>query len=54
VLVEHPAKRARAIVLAVTYYDQPDKLAEISEGLGEPMTGTAVGALAEEELLQTR
>lgn len=50
----NPAQRAKAIVQAVTYYDNPQKLAEISAGLGEPMSGIAVGTLAEEELLQTR
>ncbi len=49
-----PAKRAKAIVLAVTYYDKPAKLAEISAGLGEAMPGTAAGTLEEKELLQTR
>lgn len=34
-----PAKRARAIVLATTYYNNPEKLAEISENLGEAMSG---------------
>lgn len=51
---DDPAKRAKAIVLAVTYYDNPKKLAEISSGLGEPMKGIAVHSLPEEELLQTR
>jgi len=32
-----PAKRARAIVQAVTHYDDPKILAEVSEDLGEPM-----------------
>lgn len=50
----NPGQRAKAIVQAVTYYDNPQKLAEISAGLGEPMSGIAVGTLAEEELLQTR
>lgn len=35
----NPEKRARAIVLATTYYDDAKKLAEISEELGEPMVG---------------
>lgn len=35
----NPEKRARAIVLATTYYDDSKKLAEISADLGEPMTG---------------
>jgi len=34
-----PAKRARAIVRAVTHYNDPKILAEISEDLGEPMVG---------------
>lgn len=35
----NPEKRARAIVLATTYYNDPKVLAEISEDLGEPMSG---------------
>ena len=34
-----PEKRARAIVRAVTHFDQPDELARLSEGLGEAMVG---------------
>lgn len=34
-----PLKRAKAIVSAVTYYNDPKILAEVSEDLGEPMTG---------------
>ena len=34
-----PAKRAKAIVEAVTHYNDPEKLAKISENLGEPMVG---------------
>ncbi len=34
-----PAKRAAAIVQAVTNYDDPDVLAKISENLGEAMVG---------------
>ncbi len=49
-----PRKRARAIVLAVTYYDDPYVLAEVSEDLGEPMPGIDVRKLEEKELLQTR
>ncbi len=51
---EDPPKRAAAIVQAVTHYDNPDVLARISEGLGEPMRGVDVHALEEQELLQTR
>jgi pyridoxal 5'-phosphate synthase pdxS subunit len=35
----NPAKRARAIVLATTYFNDPQKLAEISEDLDTPMFG---------------
>lgn len=41
----NPEKRARAIVLATTYYNDPVKLAEISEDLGEAMSGTSVEEL---------
>lgn len=37
----NPEKRARAIVLATTYYNDPVKLAEVSEDLGAPMSGIA-------------
>ena len=34
-----PAKRAAAIVKATTFYDDPDMIAKVSRGLGEPMVG---------------
>jgi len=34
-----PEKRARAIVKAVTHFNSPQVLAEVSEDIGEPMTG---------------
>jgi pyridoxal 5'-phosphate synthase pdxS subunit len=49
-----PAKRAAAIVKATTYYNDPDVLAQVSRGLGEPMVGRTVLSLAEEELLAVR
>jgi pyridoxal 5'-phosphate synthase pdxS subunit len=51
---EDPAPRARAIVEATTYYQDPDILAKVSRGLGEPMRGLAVDKMSEDELLQTR
>ncbi|MGB9824555.1 MAG: pyridoxal 5'-phosphate synthase lyase subunit PdxS [Candidatus Hydrothermia bacterium] len=51
---EDPEKRARAIVEAVTYYDDPEILAKVSRGLGEPMRGLDVTKMKPEELLQTR
>merc|ERR1712154_555916 len=35
----NPERRARAIVKAVTHYNNPQVLAEVSEDLGEAMTG---------------
>lgn len=40
-----PVKRAKAIVQAVTYYNDPLKLAELSENLGEPMSGLEIKTL---------
>lgn len=49
-----PAKRARAIVEAVTYYNDPLKLAEVSEGLGEAMSGIDLRDLSENQKLAKR
>jgi len=49
-----PAARARAIVEATTYFNDPDILAKVSRGLGEPMRGQDIASLKPEELLQTR
>lgn len=49
-----PAKRANAIVQAVTHFNDPKILAEISKDLGEPMVGINVSSLPEEEQLATR
>jgi len=51
---EDPAKRARAIVLATTYYDNPDKLADISADLGEAMKGLDLAEIPESERLAQR
>jgi pyridoxal 5'-phosphate synthase pdxS subunit len=37
-----PAKRARAIVEATTFYSDPDVIAKVSRGLGAPMVGISV------------
>ncbi|NOW06807.1 pyridoxal 5'-phosphate synthase lyase subunit PdxS [Clostridium beijerinckii] len=39
---DNPEKRARAIVLATTYYNDPEKLAEVSTDLGSAMSGISV------------
>jgi len=49
-----PAARAKAIVEATTYYDKPEIVARVSEGLGEAMPGLDLAKLDEKELLQTR
>ncbi|MDY6864975.1 MAG: pyridoxal 5'-phosphate synthase lyase subunit PdxS [Halobacteriota archaeon] len=51
---EEPEKMAVAIVEAVNNYDNPQKLAEISKGLGDPMKGIDIRGLSEGELLQGR
>lgn len=43
---ENPAARARAIVTAVTHYQDPDVLARVSRGLGEAMPGLEIAGLA--------
>jgi pyridoxal 5'-phosphate synthase pdxS subunit len=53
-LSEDPGPRARAIVDAVTYWQDPKKLAEISTGLGKAMGGLEINKLAEHERLSTR
>jgi pyridoxal 5'-phosphate synthase pdxS subunit len=49
-----PARRAKAIVDAVTHYRDPAIIAEVSKGLGEPMRGLDVRALPQEELMAVR
>ena len=49
-----PAPRARAIVQATTHYNDPKIVAEVSKGLGEPMSGIDAAALAPEAQLAQR
>lgn len=49
-----PARRAAAIVKAVTHYNDPYILAEVSRNLGEPMVGRQVSAIPSGELLAGR
>ncbi len=51
---EDPPARAKAIVDAVTYYDDPEMLAKVSRGLLAAMPGLDVRKLPEDELLSTR
>lgn len=50
----NPALRAKAIVEAVTHYNDPKILAEVSKGLGEPMVGIGVSGLPENARLAVR
>jgi pyridoxal 5'-phosphate synthase pdxS subunit len=49
-----PAPRARAVVRAVMNFQDPQVLAEVSRGLGDPMRGRSVAAIPELERLATR
>ena len=52
--VEDPEVRAKAVVKAATYYNDPVKLLEACEDLGDAMRGQSVAQMEEGELLQTR
>jgi pyridoxal 5'-phosphate synthase pdxS subunit len=41
----NPSERAKAIVKATTFYNDPDVLAQVSRGLGEAMVGINVSDL---------
>jgi len=49
-----PARRAQAIVKAVTHYNDPHILAEVSRNLGEPMVGRQISAIPEPERIAGR
>lgn len=51
---DNPEKRAAAIVKAVTFYNDPAKLVEVSLGLGEAMRGLDMKDIPKEEQLQHR
>jgi len=51
---EDPAKRAHAVVQAVTHYQDPKIIAEVSRGLGAAMPGLEIGQIPQEELLASR
>src|SRR5215203_4318625 len=51
---DNPAKRAKAIVQAVTHYNDPQILAEVSEDLGAPMVGINMDTLADTEKMAVR
>ena len=49
-----PAERAKRIVDAVTFYKDYAKLAEVSEGLGEPMVGIDIRTIPDGERFDKR
>jgi len=49
-----PARRARAIVEAITHFRDSAKIADVSRGLGEPMPGLDIGTISERDLLASR
>ncbi|MBI3941184.1 MAG: pyridoxal 5'-phosphate synthase lyase subunit PdxS [Acidobacteria bacterium] len=49
-----PARRARAIVQAVTHFNDPERLVAISGDLAEAMRGLDIAQMDKKELLQTR
>jgi pyridoxal 5'-phosphate synthase pdxS subunit len=49
-----PERRAKAIVEATTHFRDPEILARVSAGLGEPMVGISTASLDPSELLETR
>ena len=50
----NPERVAKAVVQAVTHYNNPEIIAEVSKGLGEAMPGQDIRTLKEEELLAVR
>jgi pyridoxal 5'-phosphate synthase pdxS subunit len=51
---DDPDRRGRAIVQAVTHWQDPIKLVEISRDLGDAMSGLEAGKLTPEEMLSRR
>ena len=49
-----PAKRAKAIVEAVTHYENPEILVKVSRNLGEAMVGINVSSMPEGEKIAGR
>ena len=49
-----PARHAKAIVKAATYWNHPAKVLEACEDVGEPMRGQSVAAMPESELMAGR
>ena len=50
----NPKKRAKAIVEAVTHYNEPEIIAKVSKKLGDAMIGIEIETIPKEQLLQER
>jgi pyridoxal 5'-phosphate synthase pdxS subunit len=51
---DNPQAMAKAIVEATTHYKDPELLAKVSKGIGDPMKGLNIADIEEKDLLQTR
>ena len=51
---DNPQVRAKAIVEATTHFQDPERLAKVSEGLGQAMSSLESSKLEPEQLLATR
>lgn len=51
---ENPQAMAEAIVQATTFFNDPEKLAEVSLNLGTAMTGLTMESIPQEQILQNR
>ncbi len=50
----NPEKRAKAIVIATTYFNDPKVIAEVSEDLGAAIPGIDIAQIPEEQVLAKR
>jgi pyridoxal 5'-phosphate synthase pdxS subunit len=50
----NPGARAKAIVEAVTHFQDPEVLARVSKGLGEAMPGLEIASIPQQDLLSSR
>ncbi len=51
---EDPERRARAVVEATTHFQDPDRIAKASEGLGSPMMSLETSKLGADQVFATR
>jgi pyridoxal 5'-phosphate synthase pdxS subunit len=51
---DEPDVRARAIVEATTFYQDPEKIGKVSRNLGEAMVGINIDELPPSEMMQNR